>query len=256
MRGTRRLRPCLHRTARRRSSPADAGRFVIARISIRAARLIEPGEESAMTTRIRDFLRNRRENHQDDGPCLVVDLDVVRENYLNLRQGAARHARVLRREGQSGAGGAVAPGRARLLLRHRLGPRDRDGARRRRHRRPHLLWQHHQEGARHRARLRARRAPVRGRLPGRGREDRARRAGRPRVLPHPLRLRRRGVAAVAQVRLRAGDGGRRAGSTRTGSASSLTASRSTSVRSSAIRMPGTARSPPRPRCSAIAASAA
>lgn len=30
-----------------------------------------------MTERIRDFLRNRR----DDGPCLVVDLDVVRDNY-------------------------------------------------------------------------------------------------------------------------------------------------------------------------------
>ena len=30
-----------------------------------------------MTQRIREFLRNRR----DDGPCLVVDLDVVRENY-------------------------------------------------------------------------------------------------------------------------------------------------------------------------------
>ena len=33
-----------------------------------------------MTTRIRDFLRNRN----DDGPCLVVDLDVVRENYLGF----------------------------------------------------------------------------------------------------------------------------------------------------------------------------
>jgi ornithine decarboxylase len=33
-----------------------------------------------MTARIRDFLRNRR----DDGPCLVVDLDVVRENYLGF----------------------------------------------------------------------------------------------------------------------------------------------------------------------------
>ena len=33
-----------------------------------------------MTARIRDFLRTR----QDDGPCLVVDLDVVRENYLNF----------------------------------------------------------------------------------------------------------------------------------------------------------------------------
>jgi ornithine decarboxylase len=30
-----------------------------------------------MTTRIHEFLRNRRE----DGPCLVVDLDVVRDNY-------------------------------------------------------------------------------------------------------------------------------------------------------------------------------
>jgi ornithine decarboxylase len=30
-----------------------------------------------MTERIREFLRNRR----DDGPCLVVDLDIVRENY-------------------------------------------------------------------------------------------------------------------------------------------------------------------------------
>src|ERR1700742_132892 len=31
-----------------------------------------------MTERIRQFLRDRR----DDGPCLVVDLDVVRDNYL------------------------------------------------------------------------------------------------------------------------------------------------------------------------------
>jgi len=30
-----------------------------------------------MTERIRKFLRDRR----DDGPCLVVDLEVVRENY-------------------------------------------------------------------------------------------------------------------------------------------------------------------------------
>jgi ornithine decarboxylase len=35
-----------------------------------------------MTARIRDFLRNRRETGQDDAPCLVVDLDVVRDNYL------------------------------------------------------------------------------------------------------------------------------------------------------------------------------
>src|SRR6266540_5971197 len=30
-----------------------------------------------MTARIREFLKHR----QDEGPCLVVDLDVVRENY-------------------------------------------------------------------------------------------------------------------------------------------------------------------------------
>ncbi len=34
-----------------------------------------------MTERIRDFLRRRRAEGQDDGPCLVVDLDVVRDNY-------------------------------------------------------------------------------------------------------------------------------------------------------------------------------
>jgi ornithine decarboxylase len=33
-----------------------------------------------MTERIRDFLRNRRE----DGPCLVVDLEVVRDNYAKF----------------------------------------------------------------------------------------------------------------------------------------------------------------------------
>jgi ornithine decarboxylase len=37
-----------------------------------------------MTQRIRDFLRNRHENQHDDEPCLVVDLDVVRDNYLGF----------------------------------------------------------------------------------------------------------------------------------------------------------------------------
>jgi ornithine decarboxylase len=37
-----------------------------------------------MTARIRDFLRTRQQGGQDDGPCLVVDLDVVRENYLGF----------------------------------------------------------------------------------------------------------------------------------------------------------------------------
>ena len=34
-----------------------------------------------MTERIREFLRNRRNEGQDVEPCLVVDLDVVRDNY-------------------------------------------------------------------------------------------------------------------------------------------------------------------------------
>ncbi|MGE0750024.1 MAG: type III PLP-dependent enzyme [Variibacter sp.] len=34
-----------------------------------------------MTERIRDFLHNRRAHGRDDGPCLVVDLAVVRENF-------------------------------------------------------------------------------------------------------------------------------------------------------------------------------
>ena len=56
---------------------------------------------------------------------------------------------------------------------------------------------------------RARRAPLRRRLRGRGREDRrAPRPARAGVLPHPVRRRRRRLAAVAQVRLRARDGDR------------------------------------------------
>src|ERR1700761_7538450 len=37
-----------------------------------------------MTERIRDYLRRRRDEGLDDGPCLVVDLDVVRDNYTGF----------------------------------------------------------------------------------------------------------------------------------------------------------------------------
>ena len=37
-----------------------------------------------MTTRIREFLKKRRDSGTDEGPLLVVDLDVVRANYQNF----------------------------------------------------------------------------------------------------------------------------------------------------------------------------
>jgi ornithine decarboxylase len=37
-----------------------------------------------MTERIREFLRDRRERGVDEGPVLVVDLDVVKDNYTNF----------------------------------------------------------------------------------------------------------------------------------------------------------------------------
>ena len=72
--------------------------------------------DAAMTDRIKEFmLRN-----PEEGPRLVVDLDVVRENYSHLRQGAAGHPGVLRRQGQPGAGDPRAARPARLLLRLRV----------------------------------------------------------------------------------------------------------------------------------------
>jgi ornithine decarboxylase len=37
-----------------------------------------------MTDRIQEFLRARRQAGRDNGPCLVLDLDVVRDNYLGF----------------------------------------------------------------------------------------------------------------------------------------------------------------------------
>ncbi len=37
-----------------------------------------------MTDRIHEFLAERRRAGRDNGPCLVVDLDVVRDNYLGF----------------------------------------------------------------------------------------------------------------------------------------------------------------------------
>ena len=74
-----------------------------------------------MTERIREFLKNRRE----DGPCLVVDLETVRENY-NAFAKALPDTRVFYAVKANPAPEVLS------LLRHRLGRRDRDGARSRR----------------------------------------------------------------------------------------------------------------------------
>ena len=48
-----------------------------------SARAGPPSGDAAMTERINPFLRDRRKR-VEDGPCLVLDLDVVRENYLTF----------------------------------------------------------------------------------------------------------------------------------------------------------------------------
>ena len=40
--------------------------------------------DAAMTDRIQDFLAQRRANGLDNGPCVVVDLEVVRDNYASF----------------------------------------------------------------------------------------------------------------------------------------------------------------------------
>ncbi len=77
-----------------------------------------------MTERIRDFLRDRRERGVDEGPVLVVDLDVVRDNYTTFAK-ALPDTRVFYAVKATGAGGACAAGQAWLLLRHASVPRSR-----------------------------------------------------------------------------------------------------------------------------------
>ncbi len=101
-----------------------------------------------MTARIREFLKHRT----DDGPCLVVDLEVVRDNYLAFAR-ALPDSKIFYAVKANPAPEILALlAGARRLLRRRLGERDRGGAGRRRHARAHLLRQHHQEGERDRRR--------------------------------------------------------------------------------------------------------
>ena len=153
-----------------------------------------------MTARIREFLKTRK----DPGPCLVLDLDVVRDNYLAFAKTlpdtkvfyavkANPAPEILKLLASLGSCFDVASvGEIDMVLAAGATPERIS------------YGNTDQEGERDRLRLRQGHHALRRRLRGRGREDRPRRARQPGDLPHPLRRHRRRMAAVAQVRLRAG----------------------------------------------------
>ena len=146
-----------------------------------------------MTERIREFLKNR----QDDGPCLVLDLDVVRENYTAFAKSlpdtrvfyavkanpAPEILKVLAEMGSSFDVASLVETQAVLAA----------GATPDRISYGNTIKKESEIAAA----LQARHHHVRRRLRGRGREDRPRRARLARDLPHPLRRHRLGMAAVA-----------------------------------------------------------
>ena len=139
-----------------------------------------------MTERIQEFLRDRRSEGDDTEPCLVVDLDVVRDNYQTFAKAlpdsrvfyavkanpAPEVLRLLASLGSCFDTATVAEIEMALAAgatpdRISFGntiKKERDIARA----------------------YRARHSLVRGRLHCRGREDRPRRSRREGVLPHPL----------------------------------------------------------------------
>ena len=153
-----------------------------------------------MTARIREFLKRRT----DEGPCLVVDLDVVRENYHSFAKAlpdskvfyavkANPAPEILKLLVELGACFDVASvGETEMVLAAGATP-DRISY-------GNTIKKESEIAAAFALGVHA----VRRRLRGRGREGRPRRARLARDLPHPLRQRRRRLAAVAQVRLRAG----------------------------------------------------
>ena len=205
-----------------------------------------------MTTRIREFLQasHRRRTLPRRRPrCRARQLS-------ELCQGAAGQQSVLCREGQSGAGDPHAPGRARLLLRRRLGQRDPDvlaaGAT------PDRISyrQHHQEGERDRAAFEL--GVTLFAVDCEAEVEKVARAapGSRVILPHPLRRLRLRVAAVAKIRLRTGLCRRHSGARAPARARCRMASRSMSARSSTMSRPGTGRWRRPRRSSAPAPSAA
>ncbi len=112
-----------------------------------------------MTERIRKFLKRRRE----EGPCLVVDLEVIRENYLAFAKTlpdtrvfyavkANPAPEILKLLAELGSSFDTASAAEIEMVLAAGATADRISYR-----------QHDQEGARHRARLRAWRAAVRRR---------------------------------------------------------------------------------------------
>ena len=209
-----------------------------------------------MTSRIRDFLRNRRDTGLDDGPVLVVDLDVVRDNYQTfaktlpdtrvfyaVKANPAPEVLALLAKLGSCFDTASVP-EIEMVLAAGCTPdrisygntikKERDIAR------AYAL------GVRSYA------------VDCKAEVEKIARVGarQPGVLPHPVRLRRRGMAAVAQVRLRALHGRGRAGARPSARPRGLRRVVPRRLRSSATRTPGTGRSPRRRPCSASAASAA
>ena len=192
-----------------------------------------------MTARIREFLATA----PTKGPASSSTSTSSRDNYHAFAKALPDTQRLLRREGQSGAGDparcwprsarpSTPPRSPRSRWRSRPAPRPTASPSATPSRR----------SATSRAPIALGMRAVRGRLRRGGREDRARRARRARVLPRPDRRRRRRMAAVAQVRLRARRWPSTCWSTRTGSASTPMACRSMSARSRPTWTPGTARS--------------
>ena len=126
-----------------------------------------------MTERIQEFLRNRRNEGQDVEPCLVVDLEVVRDNYQSFAK-ALPDSRVFYAVKAN-------PAPEVLSLLASMGSCFDCAS-------VVEIQMALAAGASpdHRTRLRARHSPVLGRLHRRGREDRPCRARLKSVLPHSL----------------------------------------------------------------------
>ena len=182
-----------------------------------------------MTPKLRRFLDEVRPST----PYLVVDVDVVEANYRALAGGARRRADLLRRQGQPGARDPGSAGRTRQRLRRRE-PRPRSSWCWRPAPSPERISYGNtikKEADIARAFARGR-APVRLRQRGRAREDRPRRTGRQRLLPHPdQRARVPTGRCRKQVRLHARHGARPAGPRRRPRRRCPGACRSTSARS-------------------------